>query len=217
MVSTVPEHPKIYHITHIDNLPLIVQDGYLWSDARCQATDIDSTIVGMSSIKRRRIEELEVKCYPDTRVGDYVPFYFCPRSIMLYILYMSNHLDLTYRGGQRSIIHLQADMKAAVEWADSNGRRWSFTDRNAGARVAKFFNSLDNLDEISWAAVRATDFRNPVIKEGKQAEFLVHDSFPWELVERIGVHDVGIRTKVEEALDSAEHKPLVTVERAWYY
>ncbi len=217
MAIAVPEHPKIYHITHIDNLPSIVQDGYLWSDARCRATNMNSTNVGISCIKRRRIEELEVKCYPDTKVGNYVPFYFCPRSIMLFIQYKGNHLDLDYRGGQRPIVHLQANMKDAVEWADLNGRRWAFTDRNAGARVAKFFSSLDNLNEVNWVAVEAMDFRESIIKEGKQAEFLVYESFPWELVERVGVYDVGIKARVEDVLGSAEHKPLVTVKQAWYY
>lgn len=136
---------------------------------------------------------------------------------MLYILHKGNHPDLTYRGGQQPIVHIQADMKAAVEWADSNGRRWAFTDRNAGGHVAEFFNSLDNLDEVNWAAVRATDFRDPVIKEGKQAEFLVHESFPWEFVERIGVYGAGTKAQVEEALELAEHRPLVSIEPRWYY
>lgn len=216
-MSTVPKHPKIYHITHIDNLSKIVQDKHFWPDARCLAKETDRTIVGMSSIKQRRIENLEVKCHPGTNVGYYVPFYFCPRSIMLYILYKGNHPDLKYRGGQHLMVHLQADMNAAVEWADLNGRRWAFTDRNAGSYVAKFFGSLDNLNEVNWAAVEAMDFRESIIKEGKQAEFLVYESFPWELIERIGVYDVGIKAKVEDVIGSTEHKPLVTVERAWYY
>jgi hypothetical protein len=36
----------------------------------------------MNEIKRRRLEELEVHCYPGTRVGQYVPFYFCPGSVI---------------------------------------------------------------------------------------------------------------------------------------
>ncbi len=39
----------------------------------------------MTEIKRRRLFEIDVQCHPDTMVGDYVPFYFCPRSIMLFI------------------------------------------------------------------------------------------------------------------------------------
>ena len=72
----------------------------------------------MSEIKRRRLEELDVKSHPGTKVGQYVPFYFCFRSIMLYLLYQGNHPELTYRGGQRPIIHLEADFNATVEWAN---------------------------------------------------------------------------------------------------
>ena len=41
-----------------------------------------------------------MKCYPDNFVGEYVPFNFCPRSVMLYILHMGNAEGLTYHGGQ---------------------------------------------------------------------------------------------------------------------
>ncbi len=55
---------------------------------------------------------MEVKCHPGTKVGEYVPFYFCPRSVMLYILYMGNHPELGYRGGQAPIVHLSASRYA---------------------------------------------------------------------------------------------------------
>ncbi len=50
-------------------------------------------------VSRRR--RLPVPCHPGTWVGDYVPFYFCPRSVMLYVISRKNHPSLTYRGGQR--------------------------------------------------------------------------------------------------------------------
>ena len=71
-----PANPKIYHITHVDNLPGIITAGGLLSDARIVAHGGPAQLVGMSSIKRRRIEELEVPCHPGTKVGEYVPFYF---------------------------------------------------------------------------------------------------------------------------------------------
>jgi hypothetical protein len=55
------------------------------------------------------------------------------------------------------------------------------------------------------------------VKEGKQAEFLMYDSFPWELIERIGVIDARAKAQVELGIASADHKPLVTVEPGWYY
>ena len=65
----VPNHPKIYHITHLENLPQIV-DGVLWSDAERIRRQLNCKIVGMSEIKRRRLEELEVHCHPGTKVGE---------------------------------------------------------------------------------------------------------------------------------------------------
>ena len=120
-MSAPPKKPKLYHITHIDNLPSIIADGALWSDAERLKRSINITNVGMSHIKRRRLEEIEVTCHPDTFVGEYVPFYFCPRSVMLYLLYRGNHRDLTYRGGQGPILHLEFDLQAIVRWAAKHG------------------------------------------------------------------------------------------------
>ena len=61
-MSEPPDNPKIYHITHVDNLAAIVHAGEILSDARRLASPTDCTIVGMSNIKRRRLEEIEVSC-----------------------------------------------------------------------------------------------------------------------------------------------------------
>jgi hypothetical protein len=213
----IPRHQKIYHITHINNLEGILSDKVIWSDAKRLKLGLDCEIVGMSKIKKRRLEELEVKCHPGTKVGEYVPFYFCPRSIMLYILYMGNHPDINYREGQGPIVHLQADLMASIRWAEKHKVRWTFSDRNAGANVVKFYKTLDGLDKINWSAVAATDWwRDIIIKEGKQAEFLVYESFPWELVEKIGVHNNIVQQKVIEKL-TGENQSLVSIEPSWYY
>jgi hypothetical protein len=162
-MEQAPAQPKIYHITHLRNLAQIVATGGLWSDAGRIERGLDCKIVGMSEIKRRRLEELEVGCHPATKVGQYAPFYFCPRSIMLYILHQGNHPDLDYREGQQPIVHLQADLRATVEWADQNAVRWAFSTSNAGARYTSFHASLDHLHEVNWRAVAATDFRSAEI------------------------------------------------------
>jgi hypothetical protein len=217
MMTGPPANPKIYHITHLRNLSQVIQAGEIWSDSVRMARNVDAEIVGMSKIKERRLKVLDVDCHPGTKVGEYVPFYFCPRSIMLYILHMGNHPELTYRGGQRPILHLRADLTATIRWANQNGARWAFSDSNAGGCLASFFKSISDLDKINWAAFEATDFRSMQVKEGKQAEFLVYESFPWELVEHVGVKDEGIDRQVNDILRDARHKPLVTVEPSWYY
>jgi hypothetical protein len=136
---------------------------------------------------------------------------------MLYLLHQGNHPELTYRGGQRPIVHLEADLHATVEWAAAHGRRWAFTTGNAGSRYTPFFGDLDKLDVLDWQAIAATDWREPFVKERKQAEFLVEESLPWELIERIGVIDNDAAQRAAGALRNAEHKPAVVVARNWYY
>jgi len=216
-LSPVPAEPKIYHITHVDNLAAIVNDGVLLSDAAIVRRSGPSVTIGMSEIKRRRIEEIPVSCHPGTRIGDYVPFYFCPRSVMLFLIHCANHPDLTYRGGQGPVVHLEADMHEVVSWAEQGARKWAFSLSNAGAYYVQVRGRLDELEEINWAAVSATDFRSPDVKEGKQAEFLVHGSFPWELVRRVGVCSARIKAQAEAALQIAAHRPPVEILRDWYY
>lgn len=213
----IPKNPKIYHITHIDNLDNILRDEVLWSDAKRLELGLECEIVGMSEIKRRRLEEHEVKCHSGTMVGEYVPFYFCPRSIMLYILHKGNHPGIDYREGQGPIIHLQADLKAAVKWATDNRIRWAFSDINAATYVAQFYDDLSQLnDVINWSAVEAADWRDAAIQEYKQAEFLTYESFPLGLVEKIGVCNNSIRDQVIDKLgDTASLE--VSIEKEWYY
>jgi len=214
---TVPARPRIYHITHVDNLPRVAADGVLWSDAVMVRERGPAASIGMSSIKQRRLRELPVKCHPDTFVGEYVPFYFCPRSIMLYLIYMANHPELTYRGGQEPIIHLEAELIEAVAWADAQERRWAFSLSNAGARYAEFRNSLDDLDDVDWDAVANNDFRSPEVKEGKQAEFLTYERFPLSLVRRVGAHSEAVARQATAALASTPAAPSVVVRPDWYF
>ena len=216
-MAEVPANPKIYHITHLRNLAQIVQAGKLWSDAKRIELGLQCDVVGMSHIKRRRLEEIEVDCYAGTHVGDYVPFYLCPRSIMLFILHKGNHPDLNYTEGQEPIIHLEADLHAVVDWADGKGRQWAFSDRNAGTRYVNFFNELTQLGELNWAAISKNHWSDVNTKEGKQAEFLVHRSFPWHLVERIGVCNRDMLGRVQRAIQAGNHRPVVSLKTGWYY
>jgi len=216
MSGTIPARPKIYHITHVNNLARIIESGMIWSDAKRLEHAFECETIGMSGIKQRRME-LPVTCYPDTMVGEYVPFYFCPRSVMLYILYAKNHPELTYRGGQLPIVHLEIDMHTAIAWADANGRKWAFSERNAGTYYTNFHTGTDELGTINWNAVAARDFRDSEIKDGKQAEFLLYESMPWHLVERIGVHNTTVSRQVADILSEETPSPVILVERSWYF
>lgn len=83
--------------------------------------------------------------------------------------------------------------------------------------MRRFGRASDQLEEINWAAVAARDFRSADIKEGKQAEFLVETSLPWELTERVGAHSKEMAQRVSDALRGASHRPKVEIKRDWFF
>lgn len=215
-MSSLPDPLKVYHITHGKNLAGIIAEGCLWSDGQRTTRALPCELVGMSKIKQRRLTELPVPCHKGTRVGEYVPFNFCPRSIMLYILNQGNHPGITYRGGQRPILHLQADAPS--------GQVGSAEGYPLGVQHAQCRGTVLSVPQLAGqagpnrlSAVAASDFRDSAVKDGKQAEFLVHERFPWELVEKIGVMDSAVFKRVQTIIADAKHRPAVCVERGWYF
>lgn len=211
---SMPDHPKIYHICHVDRLPSIVASGGLLSDAVLMQAPLPGTVIGMSHIKQRRLTELRLNSHPQLFVGQCVPFYFCPRSVMLFLIHKRS-TDLSYQGGQGAIIHLEADLRAVVDWASAQGRRWAFTLSNAGARYFEDRAHWAQLGEVDWDAVASRQWQK--CKEGKQAEFLVEQSFPWHLVEKIGVQSLAVHGQVAHALPVQGHRPAVQIQPDWYY
>jgi hypothetical protein len=210
----IPERIHIFHIVHVDRLPSILAADGLLCDAEVVKSQRPGTCIGLNDIKQRRLHELTLTSHPGLYVGECVPFYFCPRSVMLYLIHMRNH-ELTYRGGQDSIVHLVANLHEVVIWADANSMRWAFTTSNAGSRYFDDYADLSQLDAIDWAAVHAASWS--ACKDGKQAEFLVERHFPWHLVKVIGVYSERIGRLVARVLGEAGHKPPIKILPQWYY
>ena len=179
-----PQHPKIYHV---DRSPSIIGDGCLYSDEkierrknesahRVNKNAIEHSSIGFAQIKER-ILNLPLKSYPDLSVGQCVPFYFCPRSVMLCVISRGNHPKLTYFGGQSPIVHLECDLRKTVNWAEVNDLHWAFTLSNAGSYYFEDRCLLEQISEINRFAIKTRSWRE--VKDEKQAEFLAEKSFPF--------------------------------------
>jgi len=73
---------RLFHITHVANLPGIIAAGGLWCDAMCAARG--ATVVGIAHqhIKDRRAAK-RVRVAVGGTLADYVPFYFAPEVCAL--------------------------------------------------------------------------------------------------------------------------------------
>ncbi len=202
-----PETTLIYHITDVANLPAIIVENGLCSDAVMVKRSAE--IIGYDHIKKRRLKEIPVPCCEWRRVGEFVPFYFCPRSPMLFTINKGN----TGRpvGCQRTIVHLVSTMAVGM----ATGKAWAVSSGNAGAFHTTFSAKPDALNALDWTAIRATQWQS--VQHQKAAEFLVADFFLWTAIQEIGCENSVTAGKVREFLADAAHQPGVSVKPSWYY
>ncbi len=73
-----------YHITHVTNLEPILRVNELRCDADCARMKPAPASIAYSHIKERRAAT-RLFVGPEGNLADYVPFYFAPRSPMLYV------------------------------------------------------------------------------------------------------------------------------------
>ena len=204
----------VFHITHITNLPTILSQGGLWCDSECTRQGVVPVNIAYTDLKAARATTRVPVCRQGT-LADYVPFYFAPRSPMLYVIHRGGVAG--YSAGQEPVIHLVVEMDAIRE----RGLPFAFTDGHAAIPFSQFFEDWNDLSRIDWALMKAMYWNNTDEdgdrKRRRQAELLVHRFFPWELVREIGVCTEAIKEQVERLLARSSHKPTVNVVPNWYY
>ena len=199
---------SVSHITHIDNLSSILEHEGLYSDAKRIELKLLNQNIGYSHIKSRRLLR-NVGVAAGGTIGQYVPFNFCPRSVMLYVIY-KGHVD--FEGGQDRILHLISDVDT-IRMLNPN---CFFTDIHADLDYAEQIDDFTRIAELNLDRI-SKERSWSVIKEEKQAEFLAFEYVNWICVKFIGVKTQELADEVNALLDSAEHKPKVIVKPDWYY
>lgn len=202
----------IYHLTHKNNLSGILSEGCLYCDREAQNHLVQAT--AYQHLKRRRAQT-RVPNIGDT-LDHYVPFYFAPRSPMLYAIYKGNVSGVS--PDQRPLIYLVTYVDTIL----NNGLSFIFTDRHPLSFGVRWSTDIGNLPAmIDWEVMRSLTWCDtadyPNRKSRRQAEFLVYHKLPFNLIEKIGVYDTAIRQEVLELLHATPYQPLVSVERSWYY
>ena len=205
---------KIYHITHIRNLPNIVRDGGLWCDRVVSERNLAHVSIAHQHIKDRRSAK-QVLCSVGGTLANYVPFYFAPRSPMLYAI--SRGFVQGYIDGQRPILHLVSSAEAVQQ----RNLSFAFTDGHAPMNLSRFFDDLQHLNQIDWAIMKEVYWAD-TIEDGdrsrrRQAEFLVHEFFPLDLIEEIGVINKKVAQEVSILLESEVRKSVLKIAPTWYY
>ncbi|MBW1802208.1 MAG: DUF4433 domain-containing protein [Deltaproteobacteria bacterium] len=204
----------IYHITHKDNLEGIIARGGLVAQSEMAKDPISYCNIAHITIQDRRAYT-PVPCGPGGNLHDYVPFYFAPRSPMLYAIHRGNVENCT--AGQTDIIYLVSSAESVA----ASGLEFTFTDGHGIMTLSDFYDDFEDLDAIDWDVMKAKYWRDtdddPDRKRRRQAEFLVYKEFPWDMVEMIAVMNSDIKINVGGILSNAPQKPPIHVKPEWYY
>lgn len=203
----------IYHITDLANLSSILNNGGLYS-INDMPPKVEYTNIAYSGIQSRRAMTY-VPCGPRGLLHDHVPFYFGPRSPMLYAISQGNVPSCP--NGQRTIIHFVSTISAV----HNNELEFVFTDGHAIMALTEFFEDLEDLTEVDWPLMKQ-QFWNAINDDldrprRRQAEFLVHRFIPWSLIDEIVVLNISTLRGVENCLSAAGLNIPSRIETKWYY
>ena len=187
-----PENAYIYRITHVRNVPWILDHGLA-----CQSSaerDPDFVEIGKPELIGRR-QSRSIKMPPGGILANYIPFYFTTKSPMLL------NIKTGYGVAQRPMSEI-AVLKASLRVLDASGIKYLISDRHALLEAACFVNDLSGLDLIPWSALRACDFRkdheDPLPFERYQAEALIFRSLPVSALKAIITSDDMTRLMLQE-------------------
>jgi hypothetical protein len=205
---------NIFHITHINNLSSIIKNGCLWSDKQKNVKGLACVSIAHQSLKTRR-SIIRVPLSPDGTLDDYVPFFFAPRSPMLYSIHNNNVEN--YTGGQNPIVYLVSTIDAVIQ----NGLPFVFYDGHPVMALSQAYNDVIHLNKIDWNVMNSRFWfdsnEDPDRKRRRMAEFLVYDHYPFSLIHEIGVMDATMVMRVTALVNNLQPAPVVSIQNKWYY
>src|SRR5882757_8731331 len=175
----------IMHFTHVNNLAGIAASDGLFADCVLRGNSVTVRECGDLDIKRQR-RSTPVRVAPRGVVGDYVPFYFAPRSPMLYKIWKGG--VPTYQEGQEPLVYIVASLATV----DAAALPWVGSDGNVAASMSEHTNDWARLESIvDWALMKEHIWRNTE-DDGdrmrrRMAELLVNRIFPARCIEYLVV------------------------------
>lgn len=166
----------VWHFTHVDNLPGILEEGRLLPDSQVKPV----TEVANPEVKERRRHKVvdPRPDYPTSMVSEHVPFYIAAKSPMLYVV-CTNH-------GSGPLVHLGVLLGDIID----AGHTWCASDGNAAAGFTQFSCEIGQLGQfVDFDLLCQRDWYNtpedPDRKSRRSAEILIHGSVPIELISYI--------------------------------
>ncbi|CEN54334.1 type II toxin-antitoxin system toxin DNA ADP-ribosyl transferase DarT [Capnocytophaga canis] len=193
---------KVFRMTHIDNIPHILQNGITHKNS--PNANVNYVSIGDNSlIDTRASKTIQVTNgtldYGDAKricLGDFIPFYFWLRMPMLYIIQRGFH-NVVKRNPEEIVYLVCIPSKLADQYSEVY-----FSDGHAADKFSVLYDktALNKIGTIlDWKAIKARDWggdQNLDIKRKKEAEFLVKADIASDFIIGFGCYNEVAKQKL---------------------
>lgn len=226
----VPSPIFLFHFTAFQNLESMFSSGAIKSKNLLRSENITPTNIACYNIQDKRAKTLVNN--NGRTLHDYVPFYFAPRSPMLYSI-VHNNVPEAEETNQENFVYLVSSVE------DLCDQEFIFTDYQAIVTYASFFNNLSDLDKICWDLFfehphsprenppfrgyckfflnKDEDPRYVKRKEARLAEFLVFSQVSIDKISMIVVKNSSMKEYIEKLLHKYSINITVEIREDWYF
>jgi hypothetical protein len=121
-------------------------------------------------------------------IGQYIPFYFTPKSIMLYNIITGYRHPVVRKRNRNDILIIRCLIHELATLP-----QWFFTDGQGNDMASGHYNNITDLQQIDWNCIQQSTFSKSVDDYDRprryQAEFLVYKEVPLNKIESLNVYD----------------------------
>lgn len=230
VVANIPSPVFLFHVTAFQNLENIFVSGAIKSKNLLRAENINYVNIACNSIQDKRARTFVLDT--NKTLHDFVPFYFAPRSPMLYKI-INNDVPEAEETNQENFVYLVSSVD------DLSDQDFVFTDYQAIVTYASFYNDLSDLNKICWDLLLEhphlpepnppfggyckfflNNDQNPRYvkrKEARLAEFLVFPQVSIDKIYMIVVKTESMKEYVQNLLHKYNINVTVEVRADWYF
>lgn len=206
------ENAMIFRISHIANVPWYLDNGLHCEKSKTK--NVNFVPIGMPELINKRRDH-PVQIPPNGTLGDYVPFYFTPWSIMMFNI-KTGYNNVVQRSNSEIVVLVSSLHKLAELGID-----FVFTNGHALMAETDFFSDLADLSHVDWPLLVSRNFKRDPEDPGKtgryQAEALVYKHLPIEALLGIGCYNCDIKAKLKMVIDARTLKLSVESVPKWYF
>lgn len=195
----------VFRLTHIDNIKYIMSKGLV----RASSPLRDENYVSIGDVQVRKDRK-----YQGYQLSDFMPFYFGPRSPMLYVI--QHGFNGVPKVKPEDIVYCVIRIEDIIK----NDIDCIFTDGHALSSLTNYYykSSLANLNNIvNYDDVYSTYWNiedDPDLKRRKEAELLINEDLPAQYIRGIVVYN---ETAKEHLISIGVDANLIVVMPGYYF